>query len=131
MQTVAKKTMIDTTIEVCKNAAADEIVDIGVSVDASWQRHGYSSLNGVTTVISIDSRKVIDPHPQTKHCQQCALKEKLRKTDSDDTWKRTHTCTINHVGSSGAMECEGAKKIFEKFVEEYKLRYTVLWRCRF
>ena len=125
-KTVAKKTMVDATNEVRKDAPVDETVDIGVSVDASWQRRGYSSLNGVTTVISIESGKVIDTHPQTKHCQQCALKEKLRKTDSKayEAWKSTHDCIINHVGSSGAMECEGAKTMFERSVSEYKLRYT-------
>ena len=50
--------MVDETKEVHKDAPAEETVDIGVSINASWQRRGYTSLNGVTTVISIDSAKV-------------------------------------------------------------------------
>ena len=34
--------------------------DIGVSVDGTWQRRGFTSLNGVLVVISIDSGKIVD-----------------------------------------------------------------------
>ena len=40
-----------------KNAAAelqdgtDEIVNTAISIDGTWQRRGFSSLNGVVTVI--------------------------------------------------------------------------------
>ena len=32
--------------------------DVSVSVDETWQRKGFTSLNGGVTAISIDSRKV-------------------------------------------------------------------------
>ena len=34
--------------------------DVSVSVDETWQRKGFTSLNGGVTAISIDSRKVFD-----------------------------------------------------------------------
>ena len=46
------------------NAAARElgrsetITNIGVSVDGSWQRRGFSSLNGIVAALSIDNGKV-------------------------------------------------------------------------
>ena len=39
---------------VLKNSNDGDILDIGVSVDGSWQRRGYSSMNGVVAVLSID-----------------------------------------------------------------------------
>ena len=121
----ALKTMKDAAEVIHQNENSD-VVDIGVSVDASWQRRGYCSLNGVTTAISVDTSKILDTHPQVKHCQKCALKMRLKKEniEAHNAWKCEHKCTINHVGSSGAMECEGAKAIFKRSVPNHKLRYT-------
>ena len=35
-------------------------LDIGVSVDGTWQKRGFSSLNGVVAAISVNTVKVID-----------------------------------------------------------------------
>ena len=124
-KSVALNSTCDAAKEICKDGR-EEVVDIGVSVDASWQLRGYSSLNGVTTAISIETGKILDTHPQTKHCQKCTLKEPLRKSDPKayEVWKQDHSCSINHVGSSGAMECEGAKTIFQRSLSKHGLRYT-------
>ena len=53
-------------------------VDIGISIDASWQRRGYSSLNGVTTAISVDTENIRHSPTKTKYCNSCASKETLR-----------------------------------------------------
>ena len=37
-----------------------ETADVGVPVDGSWQRKGFTSLNGVVTAISVDSGKVLE-----------------------------------------------------------------------
>ena len=37
-----------------------EDLSISASVDETWQRKGFTSLNGGVTAISIDSRKVFD-----------------------------------------------------------------------
>ena len=34
-------------------------------------------------------------------------------------------CTINHEGSSGAMEKDGAVEIFTRLIDKHKLKYTV------
>ena len=34
--------------------------DVGVSVDGTWQRKGFTSMNGVVTAISIDNGKVLE-----------------------------------------------------------------------
>ena len=46
-----------------KNSNDGDILDISVSVDGSWQRHGFSSLNGVVDTLSIDNCKVVDVEP--------------------------------------------------------------------
>ena len=52
-------------------------VDTGVS-DGSWQRRGFSSLNGVVTVISIENGKILDTETICKLYKACNAKEKLR-----------------------------------------------------
>jgi len=41
-----------------------------------------------------------------------------------DEWKATHKCKFNYNGSSGGMEKEGAKRIWERSCEKHDLQYT-------
>ncbi|GFW63501.1 uncharacterized protein TNCV_401671 [Trichonephila clavipes] len=66
-----------------------------VAVDGTWQKRSYTSLNGVVTVTSIDTGKVIDVDILSKYC---ACKN-LPFHEND--------CKRNYVGSSGAMEIQG------------------------
>ena len=43
-----------------KLRGTEENADVGVSVDGTWQRKGFSSTLGVVKAISIDSGKVLD-----------------------------------------------------------------------
>ncbi|GFY16766.1 uncharacterized protein TNCV_2788881 [Trichonephila clavipes] len=89
-----------------QNAAKEAICEnegnknIAVAVNGTWQKRGYTSLNGVVTVTSIDTGKVIDVDILSKYC---ACKN-LPFHEKD--------CKRNYVGSSGAMEIQGASKIF-------------------
>ncbi|GFY36755.1 uncharacterized protein TNCV_2567171 [Trichonephila clavipes] len=84
-----------------QNAAKEAICEnegnknIAVAVDGTWQKRGYTSLNGVVTVTSIDTGKVIDVDILSKYC---ACKN-LPFHEKD--------CKRNYVGSSGAMEIQG------------------------
>ncbi|GFW69269.1 hypothetical protein TNCV_486181 [Trichonephila clavipes] len=48
------------------NAALSEIkgsnsfTKCGISIDGTWQRRGYSSLNGCVSAISVDTGKILD-----------------------------------------------------------------------
>ncbi|GFY18224.1 uncharacterized protein TNCV_2046301 [Trichonephila clavipes] len=68
--------------------------NIAVAVDGTWQKRGYTSLNGVVTVTSIDTGKVIDVDILSKYC---ACKN-LPFHEKD--------CKRNYVGSSGVMEIQ-------------------------
>ena len=56
-----------------KNSNDGDILDIGVSVDGNWQRHAFSSLNGVVDALSIDNGKVVDVEPMTRCCRRYCL----------------------------------------------------------
>ena len=45
--------------ELLEECTAETITDIDVSVDGTWQRRGFSSLNGAVTVISFLSGKCL------------------------------------------------------------------------
>ena len=60
-----------------KTKGADDVIDIGVSVDGSWQRRGFSLLNGVVAAVAIDSRKIVDVEPMTRYCRQCFVNTRL------------------------------------------------------
>ena len=125
---VAEDTISDAVAEIreAKKANDDEIVDTSVSCDGTWQRRGYSSLNGVVTSISIDTRKILDCEAMSRSCKACKLKEALKRTDRNayDGWKASHNCKINYLGSAPGMEVTGAKRIFNRSIDKSKLRFT-------
>jgi len=94
----------------------NDILDVGVSCDGSWQRRGYISLNGTFTAISLDSGKILDTEVMSRYCKSCKNKEPLKKENQEeyDKWYENHkdVCQLNHTGSAGAMELSGATKIF-------------------
>ena len=74
---VANDTMIDASEDVlskCKDSNDD------VSCDGSGQKKGYSSLNGVIMVMSMDNGKILDIEPMTWTCKFCLLHEKIKNS---------------------------------------------------
>ena len=65
---VAERSMKDAISQLKKSRNVD-ILDIGVSVDGTWQKRG----GGVVAVISIDNGKVIDVEPMSRYCQDTLL----------------------------------------------------------
>ncbi|GFS51586.1 uncharacterized protein NPIL_385901 [Nephila pilipes] len=86
--------------------------DIAVAVDDSWQKRGFSSKNGVVTVTSVDTGKIIDVEILSKHC---ICPNKI---------KHLQNCKRNFVGYSGKMEVTGALSIFRRSESKYNVRYT-------
>ena len=80
---VAEKSM---SMAASKLRGAADSSDVGVSIDGKWQRKGFTCLNGVVTVISIDSGKVLDTAILSKSCKGCA-----RMQNADDKGERS-TC---------------------------------------
>ncbi|GBO39726.1 hypothetical protein AVEN_209199-1 [Araneus ventricosus] len=101
-----------------QKAAKEAIVEnnsdnnIAVAVDGTWQKRGYTSHNGVVTVTSMDTGKVIDVDVLNKYC---ACKNKK---------KHETNCKSNFRGSNGMMEMKGACNIFKRFWTFHNARYT-------
>ena len=128
---IAKKSMAEAATEIrnAQGASGDEVVNCGVSCDGTWQRRGFSSLNGCIAVLSIESGKVLDAEALTKVCKQCQLHFHMHKESEEyRSWKADHVnCKANFDGSAPAMEAEGAQRIFERSIENNQLRYTELY----
>ena len=83
-QTVAAECTPQAVAEV-KTAKGSDVV---VSVDGTWHRCGFSSKNGVVTVLSVNgpSSKVIDTVTLSNYCDACAKRKK--KLDEDQFQQR-------------------------------------------
>ena len=62
---ITKSTKI--VAEICMKSAAAELVnedgnvtDVAISVDGTWQKRVFSSLNGVVAAISVEAGRVVD-----------------------------------------------------------------------
>ena len=106
----------------------EKTTDVGVSVDGTWQRKGFSSTLGVVTSISIDSGKVLDVEILSKSCKGCSSIKKTAYFDPAryKIWKLSHNCNFNHTGSYSflGMETAGATNIFSSSKEKHGLHYT-------
>ena len=104
------------------------ICDVAVTVDGTWQKRGHSSKIGVVFVLSVQTGEVLDFEVKSLYCHECTAHwHEDKTTDRFKRWLQDHQteCSINHSGSSEAMEAEAAKDIFLRSVEKLGLRYTV------
>ena len=103
-------------------------IDIGVSVDGTWQRRGFTPLNGVLVVMSIDSGKIVDIEPMSRYCRECAIHTRRLQDKPEElaNWKIHHKehCKLTHDGTARSMELEGAKRIFGRSIDKHNARYT-------
>ena len=104
----------------------DQVADVLISCDGTWQRRGFSSLFGAVFIISYETGKVLDYIVLSKHCAGCRRWEgKDHTTDAFKEWKESHICDINFSGSAGAMEPYGTLKMFQQSLD-YNVRFKSL-----
>ena len=104
----------------------DEVIDIPVSCDGTWQKRGFISLFGAVFAISFDTGKVLDYRVLSKHCPGCKYWENKDQTsDVYKEWKSAHDCQVNFDGSAGAMEPTGTLQMFNTSMCD-NIRYTRL-----
>lgn len=123
------KVVSEVAEETMKKAAAEIIIETksnecGVSVDGTWQRRGYTSLNGCVAAISADTGKVVDIEVMSSYCMIC---KKLHKDDKNfvyESKKADHVCHANFAGCAGKMETVGATRIFSRSEETRELKYV-------
>ena len=104
------------------------IVNIGVTVGGTWQRRGYTAINGVVVAMSIDSGKILGIEPLSRYCKSCNTMSRTLKNNPQmfEEWKkiRQESCKVNYSGTAPAMEVEGGKRMFERSIVKRNLRYT-------
>ena len=126
---MAQQNMKDVAVSIRKEKLGalfteEAVVDIDASFDGTWQRRGYSSLNGVVFVISKDAGQCIDYRVMSKRCSACQSWKGKEGTDEYDRFNADHKCCINYEGSAGSMETAGVLECYRESVELNKLRYV-------
>ncbi|GFV26428.1 uncharacterized protein TNCV_4308271 [Trichonephila clavipes] len=58
----------------------NKIVECGISVDGTWQRRGYSSMNGCVAALSVDTGKVVDIEIMSSYCLTCRKISKMPRS---------------------------------------------------
>ena len=103
---------------------SEEISNAGVSVDGTWQRRGYSSLNGTVAVIPMDNGKLVDIKSMIRQRKPCQRSRETISEEDFDIWYTIHQkiCSMNYAGSAPMMEVDGAKRIFARYISN-RLRY--------
>lgn len=110
----------DICFESMRNAIEQAVVinegvrDIPVALDGTWQKPGFTSLNGVVRATSFDTGLVVDVAILSKHCT-CPKKS---------SGEHISSCITTYRGASGGMEVEGAKEIFSRSLQTYNVCYT-------
>lgn len=119
---ILKEVLEEVADESIKKAAEEAVKensenkDIAAAFDGTLHKRGYTSLNGVDTVTSFDTGKVLDVEVLSKYCQGCT-KTKNRQG--------VHVgCVKNYEGSRGGMETDGILKVFERSERERGVHYT-------
>ncbi|GFX76655.1 hypothetical protein TNCV_3163731 [Trichonephila clavipes] len=71
VQEVAEESMIKAATEIVEKQQnlSSDIVKCGISVDGTWQRRGYTSMNGCVAAISVDTGKVLDIEVMSSYWQ--------------------------------------------------------------
>jgi hypothetical protein len=106
----------------------DVVQDITCSCDGTWQKRGFSSNNGVCTVLTATGKKVLDVEVMSRYCNSCAAQRKRLNAADFAIWHQNHVernqCDCNHTGSAGAMEPAGMLRIFQRSIPKRRLRYV-------
>ena len=84
---------------------------------------GFSSLHGAVVETSLNS-KVVDYTMMTKYSKCCAAWEQKKGVDDYEVWKASHSCSVNHRSSAGAMEAAGATELFNTSIGKNNFRYV-------
>lgn len=95
---------------------------IAAAFDGTWQKRGHTSRNGVITVTSFDTGKVLDFECSSKFCIICSRNQ--YKDDPVKLEQHKKVCGANYKGASGGMEVAGAKALCERSEAKLAVCYT-------
>jgi len=102
----------------CKQNNVEDTSELTVSGDGTWEKRGFSSLYGVTSLIGYYTGKVIDLCVKSAYCHNCKIWENKLDTAEYREWHEAHVtdgkCQANHTGPSGNMEVDAIKIMFHR-----------------
>ncbi|GFX54906.1 uncharacterized protein TNCV_3318231 [Trichonephila clavipes] len=102
----------------------NKTVECGISVDGTWQRRGYSSMNGCVAALSVCTGKVVDIEIMSSYCPTCRKISKMPRSIESETFAADHVCHSNFQGSALKMEAVGATRIFQRSIVKRGLKYA-------
>ena len=107
----------------------DDYPKISVSTDMGWQQKGsgraHSSTSGHEGLCAVLTRKFVDKAVKVKFCRICRLHgaKKAKVGESEEAAPvKPHDCTVNHVGSSGAMESAAAVEMIHNLYDTFHVK---------
>ncbi|GFX12589.1 hypothetical protein TNCV_3157101 [Trichonephila clavipes] len=75
-----------------------------LTVDGTWQRRGYSSMNGCVAASPVDTGKVVDIEIMSSYCPTCRKISKMPRSIESETFAADHVSLSNFQGSALKME---------------------------
>ncbi|GFW30735.1 uncharacterized protein TNCV_4088551 [Trichonephila clavipes] len=120
VQEIAEESMVKAAAEIVekKQNLSFDIVKWDISVGGTWQRRGYTSMNGCVAAISVDTGKVLDIEVMSSYCPTCKKLQTMPRNSEYESSKADHICQCNFTGYSSKMEIVGASRIFLRSEEK-------------
>ncbi|GFW48851.1 uncharacterized protein TNCV_3900491 [Trichonephila clavipes] len=110
----------------------NKIVECGISVDGTWQRRNYSSMNGCVAALSVDTGKVVDIeiniYIMSSYCPTCRKISKMPRSIDSETFAADHVYHSNFQGYALNMEAVGATRIFQRSMSNKALNIHIIMR---
>ncbi|GFX01659.1 cytochrome P450 4V2 [Trichonephila clavipes] len=100
------------------------IVECGISVDGTWQRRGYSSMNGCVAALSVATGNVVDIEIMSSYCPTCRKISKMPRSIESETFAADHVCHSNFQGYALKIEAVGATRFFQRSIVKRGLKYA-------
>ena len=90
----ARESMKAAAYEIRKDSLGGEyteeaVADVDISADGPWQKRGFSSLNGLITIISILTGKCLAFEAMTKDCKSCKFWESKKDSPAYQSFIET------------------------------------------
>ncbi|GFS74776.1 uncharacterized protein TNCV_1690751 [Trichonephila clavipes] len=125
---LAENTAREAHVKVDASLKNQEIVDVSVSYDGTWQKRGHISNLGLGIIIDILSGHVLDFEVLSKYCQNCVVAGRDMGVDRAEfhIWQKGHAdvCDKNFNESSGAMEMHGALIMWRRSISDWQMRFV-------
>ncbi|GFS48185.1 uncharacterized protein TNCV_2295971 [Trichonephila clavipes] len=128
MLEMSRQTAREAHVKVDASLKNQEIIDVSVTYDGTWQKRGHTSNLGLGIIIDIFSGLVLDFEVLSKYCHNCVVAGRDMGVDWAEfhTWPKGHAdeCDKNFDGTSGAMEMHAALIMWRRSISDCQMRFV-------